>query len=352
MLDDFLTWWAAQLASLVPARLRASPGGAPQGRALVVAVRDLAPQGSFSGAPAIELLARRRGEAELLGRFVLDGAGIPALRAAAAAWRAPVLLQLPPGLLLEQRVALPLAAEREPGRVLAYEMDRLTPFAAADLFWTWALDRRDRAAGRIHLRLSLVPKARLTPVLDALAAAGLRPVALDAPARDGASRRLALEQQRAGWWLRRGLAVAGGACAALAVAVAAVPFIQQSMRAEQVEARIEALRPRANQAEALRRSMLDRSAATDVIQAQRARVGDALGVLATLTDLLPDDTYLTELTLRSRALVITGQSAGAARLIAAMAGDSTFTNPTFAAPVTRSEAGRGEGFSIRAEVAR
>ena len=347
MLDDFLTWWAAQLASLAPARWRASPGEAPQGRALVVAVRDLPP----SGAPIVEVLARRRGAEDLLGRFVLDGAGLPSLRAIAGTWRAPVLLRLPPGLLLEQRVALPLAAEREPERVLSYEMDRLTPFAAADLFWTWALDRRDRAAGRIHLRLSLVPKTRLTPLLDALAAAGLHPVALDAPALDGVVRRLALAQSRAGWWRRRSLAVAGGACALLAVAVAAVPFAQQSLAADRVEARIADLRPRANQAEALRRSLLDRTAATDVIQAQRARVGDTLNVLATLTNLLPDDTYLTELTLRSRALVITGQSAGAARLIAAMAGDPSFLNPAFAAPVTRSDAGHGEGFSIRAEVA-
>ena len=347
MLDDFLTWWATQLASLAPARWRAVSGEAPQRRALVVAVRDLPP----SGTPVVEVLARRRGGEDLLGRFVLDAAGLPSLRAIAGTWRAPVLLQLPPGLLLEQRVTLPLAAEREPERVLSYEMDRLTPFAAADLFWTWALDRRDRPAGRIYLRLSLVPKARLTPLLDALAAAGLRPVALDAPTLDGGVRRLALAQSRAGWWRRRGLAVAGGACAALAVAVAAVPFVQQSLAANRVEARIADLRPRANQAEALRRSLLDRTAATDVVQAQRARVGDALNVLATLTTLLPDDTYLTELTLRSRALVITGQSAAAARLIAAMAGDPAFLNPAFAAPVTRSDAGHNEGFSIRAEVA-
>ncbi len=348
MLDDFLTWWAAQLASLAPARLRASSAGVAQGRALIVAVHSTTP----SSAPAVEVSARRRGVDELLGRFVLDGAGIASLRAIVGTRRAPVLLRLPPGLLLEQRVTLPLAAEREPERVLGYEMDRLTPFAAADLVWTWTLERRDRAAGRIHLRLSLVPKARLTTLLDALAAAGLRPVALDAPAPDGAVRRLALAQPRTGWWRRRGLALAGGACAVLAVAAAAVPFLQQSRAAEQVEARIAALRPRAAEAEALRRSMLDRTAAIDVIQAQRARVGDPLSVLATLTNLLPDDTYLTELTLRSRALVITGQSAGAARLIAAMAGDSSFLNPAFAAPVTRSDAGHNEGFSIRAEVAR
>lgn len=346
MLNEFLTWWRSQLLALVPARLRPGAGDAQDGRTLVV-TSSLPPDAP----PTIELLARRRGRDNPLGRFTLDTAGMAALRAAASGLRGPVLLRLPPGLLLEQRVTLPLAAERDPERVLAYEMDRLTPFAAADLFWSWAPERRDRAANQVRFRLSLVPKARLLPLLDLLAGAGLRPVALDAAAADGFPRRLALAQPRTGWLRRRGLALAGGACAVLAVVAAGLPFLSQSIAAQRVDARIAALRPQVDQAEALRRAVLSRAATTDAIQAGRARAGDALGVLATLTAVLPDDTYLTDLTLRSRALSISGESAGAARLIAALSAEPGLRNPAFAAPVTRSGDGNREGFTIRAEVA-
>lgn len=345
MVNELLHWWAQQLRASLPARLTRD-GAGPAARGLALALRLLP-----AGQHGVDVSARRKGRDAALGHFALDGAGIAALRAAVVGQDAAAVLRLPPELLLEQQVALPIAAERDPERVLHYEMDRITPFAAEELFWTWFVERRDRAGGRLHVRLSLVPKARLLPVLDALRGAELRPAALEAATSGGAVRRIALDRPQSARWRRRGLAVAGAACAALAVAAVAVPFAVQSVRRAEVEQRIAALRPRAGEAEALRRRILSSAAGTDVFAEQRARVGDALLTLATLTDLLPDDTFLTELTMRTRIVTISGQSAGAARLIAALAADRGIRNPAFAAPVTRNEGTRAEGFSIRAEVA-
>ena len=132
-------------------------------------------------------------------------------------------------------------------------------------------------------------------------------------------------------------------CAALAIAAVAVPFVVQSVQRERVEQQIAALRPQVDQAEALRRRILSSAAGSDVFEEQRKRVGDVLQTLATLTDVLPDDTFLNELTLRARIVTISGQSAGAAKLIAALAAERSIRNPAFAAPVTRSEGTRSEG---------
>jgi len=260
------------------------------------------------------------------------------------------VLRLPPELVLEQQATLPIAAERDPERVLQYEMDRITPFGADELFWAWAVERRDRAQGRLHLRLSLVPKARLVPVLDALRQAGVGPTMIETLVPGGAARRITLDRVQPGPWRRRGLAIAGTICAVLAVAAVAVPFWVQSVRSAEVERQIAELRPKVDLAETLRRRILSSAAGTDVFAEQRGRVGDVLQMLATLTDLLPDDTFLNELTFRARVVTISGQSAGAARLIAALAAEPSIRNPAFAAPVTRNEGTRGEGFSIRAEV--
>lgn len=345
MLVEFLTWWRGELLALIPSGLRGN--AASQARGLILCLHDLPPSSARAAArPSIEVLIRRRGRDSLRGRFGLaDAAG---LRGAASGVRGPVLLRLPPGLLLEQHVSLPLAAEREPERVLTYEMDRLTPFPADALFWRWALDRRDPVAGRVHFRLSLVPKARLTPVLDRLAEAGLRPVALEAPAADGQSRRLALAHERRRPWQRSAQVLAGGLCTALAAAAIIIPFINQDRTAADIEARIAALRPQVEQAETLRRTLLERTATTDAIQAGRAQAGEALGILAGLTTVLPDDTFLTDLTLRGRQLVISGESAAATRLISLLSAEPGFINPTFAAPVTRAING-SDSFSIRAE---
>jgi len=95
----------------------------------------------------------------------------------------------------------------------------------------------------------------------------------------------------------------------------------------------------------------DGVAGADVLTAERARIGDVLQVLAAVTDIVPDDSWLTELSLHQGKLGISGQSPAAARLIPALAADPAFRNPAFAAPVTRAPDGHADLFVIRAELA-
>ncbi|HYZ61990.1 MAG TPA: hypothetical protein VE650_06005, partial [Acetobacteraceae bacterium] len=223
MLRVFLTWWVRQLAGLLPVRWRRGPSDAAARDAVIITLP--------AGAPAtVDLTLRRDQRDSQLGRFALNDAGLQALRAAVgAARRGPVLLALPPRLLLEQDVTLPLAAGRELDSVLRYEMDRLTPFAADAVHWSCAIEQRDRQRSWLRLRLRLVPKAAVASVLEALGAVGLVPAAL--VASGAASRAIPLTRRRAGPWRQRGLALAGISFAVLAVAASAVPFVQQSVQA-------------------------------------------------------------------------------------------------------------------------
>lgn len=346
MINTFLTWWGEQLLSWLPAGLRSATNNTSGPRDAVVNVAALPATGPLS----VEL-HRRRADPGGHNRHVLDAAGLISLKASAAGVAKGVTLRLPSGVLLEQITRLPLAAEQDIQRVLAYEMDRLTPFAASDLYWTWEIERRDRLAGQLHVRLTLVQRARLAKLLGLLAEAGLRPTTIEGQVASGAIRRLRPDDVGRTRLARHGLALAASGCVALAVATVATPFLMQARSIAAAEARIMDLRPRVTQADVLRKNIRERAGTTDVIEALRVRTGDALGVLAALTNVLPDDTALTELSLRGRALIISGESAAAVRLIAALAAEPGLRNPTFTAPVTRGAGGRGEAFSISAEVA-
>ena len=200
------------------------------------------------------------------------------------------------------------------------------------------------------MRLSLVLRAPVQPILSALQAAGLNPVGIEAPVSSGGWRHVAVAQQRSGWAARRGPALAGAVCGVLVLIAVGLPFVAQHRAMARVDAEIAALRPQVTEAEAMRRAMQDRAATTDVMLAARTKAGDALGVLAALTAALPDDTHLTDLSLRNRALVITGESAAATRLISMLAVEPGFLNPSFAAPVTRTPGGGADAFSIRAGI--
>jgi general secretion pathway protein L len=71
-------------------------------------------------------------------------------------------------------------------------------------------------------------------------------------------------------------------------------------------------------------------------------------VLDELSALLPDNTYLTDLSLEAGRLRLTGVSANAAELVPLLEGSGHFKNAAFYAPTTRIVGGTTDRFSIEA----
>jgi len=343
MLREFSAWWFTQLADLLPQDFRRS--ALATGDALIVS-----PVGALDrGIEAVDISVRRSGKASTLGRFALGAVGLANLPRVAG--RATVLC-LGEADVLGKTVSLPLAAERELDQALAFEMDRETPFTAEELYWTHRIVSADRQTGRLSVRLSLIPKGVLDPLLADLAAVGIRPSAVEIaegpdkgvslPLRGGAGRaRHAAHRLR---W------PAAAACAVLAAAAVVTPFVRQELSLASLDRELAAAKVAATEADSLRREIDRLSGSAGFIESERDKAGRPLVVLASATRVLPDDTYLTEMELRQRKLTLSGRSAGAARLIGALAADPEFRNPGFSAPVTRLEALRAELFTINAEV--
>jgi general secretion pathway protein L len=347
MLRDFGAWWLRQMTGLLPDRL--SRRSAMPATALILTPDSM----DNADATAVSLSVRRRRREQDIDRFPLDEAGLAALRRTLLrrGRRWPVVLRLAPDLLMEREVDLPLAVEPEIGNTLRFSIDSLTPFASEELYWSWAILLRDRVHGRLHVRLSLVRKAAVEPLIAALRRSGNGPKLLELPVSDNDTRVIAPGDLPA-----RGSALGrygpGGLCAfglGALVAMAGWPVIAQLRDLEETEARIAALKPSVAQATALRRAAAGAEGA-DVIANERKRVGDALALLAVITDALPDDTYLTEFSLHQRKLALSGESGAAAKVIVALSAEPALRKPEFAAPVTRAPVGARDTFSVKAEV--
>jgi general secretion pathway protein L len=185
-------------------------------------------------------------------------------------------------------------------------------------------------------------------VLAALERVGLTVDSMEAATTSGSLRCIDVAGRPSGQgaWLKSGLAT----ILALALAVVVTPFITQSLMRDRVEQRIAALQPQLRQVEALRQRIAAGTAGADLITTEQARLGDVMQVLATVTGLLPDDTVLSDLSLRQGKLEISGRSVAAAGLIPAMAADPIVHNAAFVAPVTRTPDGKADTFVIRAAV--
>jgi general secretion pathway protein L len=330
MLAEFYSWWTARITELLPATWTNAAARPRDGVVIdVTAGQD------------ITTSVRRRGVEQPVGL----GA------AARFGRRKAVMLRPPPGFVLVKHHVVPTAPRRDLDRLLYHELSRITPFSADTLFWRW--EGRARTGDRTHTEtiLTIVPKEPLASAFAELDSAGIK---VDFVEVGPAERPKLLPVAESGEHNNRSVFVRRLAwtCGGLGIVALGLPLILQDHAVRSTEDSIAELQSAIRQVEALRRGLAASNGAHDVIAQEAARTGDVLQVLATVTRILPDDSYLTDFALRERQMTISGRTASAPRLITGLSADPAIRDPAFAAPVTRTEGAASEVFSIKAEVAR
>ncbi len=103
------------------------------------------------------------------------------------------MLEAPRFLLLEQTLVLckefklPLAAESNLAQVLAFEMDRQTPFKASAVYFDWKVLDRAETPGQLRLQLFVMPRPEVERTLDTLTDRGLTLAGIDVVENDSQS---------------------------------------------------------------------------------------------------------------------------------------------------------------------
>ncbi len=333
MLAEFAHWWMSQMRTLAPGLL--ARARLPED-ALIIAFDGLAT--GIEQAPAGTLLLRRQGSEGGLGMLDLTRplpAGLPPHLATG--------LRLPPGAVLQREVVLPLAAGRDLTAVLGFEMDRLTPFTADEVYWSVAHLCHDRVRAKLQLTLSIALRTQVDSLRTALGRINVTPSFIET---ETGRLPLGTPGQQPGWRLQQALFAL---CGVLALTCLATPFLRQQMALDAAAQEIAGVMPAANHAQALRQQLTAAAQGRAAIAAAR-HAGDALQVLSVLTAALPDDTWLSDLTLKSGDLAFDGQSGNAAQLINLLSAVPGLRNPSFTAPVTRSSDGKADLFSLHVTV--
>jgi general secretion pathway protein L len=324
----FLAWWMGELRALVPARLRRLLAADRRGTVL-----DLA-------GPQPVVRARNGGREEELGRFATSDD--PALRRLLRRRRRRdrLTVRIPPARALFKRIELPLAARENLAQVLAFEMDRLTPFKAAEVRFGYRVLASDAATRRLAVELEVVPRPVVEAALDTARGLGVRPARIEAAAGVNL---LPDEAQPGHGYRRLNLALAGLALV-LAALAAYLPLERQRASLRTLQAELAVVRAEAEAAMALREAVDERLAARDRVVAQRLATPLAVELLDELTARLPDHSWALELTLR-------GYSAAASELIGLLEASERFRRAQFRSPVTQDPRVERERFNLSAEIA-
>lgn len=337
----FLAWWRAELLAALPSRWR--EWLAPE-RALLT----LGP-----GAEGWQLQRMRGGQVEAQVQ-AMDRDALPAaverMYVEQEAQPRQVLL-VPAERTLRRRLTLPAAAEEHLASVLAFEMDRQTPFRADQVYFDHRIVRRDAAARSMLVELLAVPRVVLDQLLQ-----GIGNLPLDAadvavagvPAGFNllpAERRARRVDQR----MRLNLILAVSAVALLwLVMLQSLSLREQAL--EKLDEDVDASRKAAMQSAELKRQLRDAIEGANFLAKKKAESAVAVDVLAEITRLVPDDTWLERLSFVQNQVQLQGQSARADRLIGILTKANCLANPTFQGIITPDGATGKERFSLVADL--
>lgn len=344
---DAFGWWADGLRAWLPAGWR---------RALAASGERLWLQAEADGLRLCRQDAQ--GEQELARLPLPLPAASPGsdplagvLREASA--RLPRWLRLPAAAGLRRPLLLPAAARERLHDVLGFEIERQTPFAAAEVVYAGRL-LRSRADGQLEAELVVVPKARFDAALAALGplAGWLAGVDL----ADAAGRPLGVnllppaQRRRLGrprWPLQLALAAAAGL---LLVLAGHQVLANRRTAADALQAQLAARSGAARAAAAERQRLLDAVEGSAWLQARRNARPPAVEVLEELARRLPDGTFLEKLAIDNDELTLIGLSNQAPALVGRLEGARLWRAPALSGTLQQDPRTRSDRFTVIAQL--
>ena len=264
--------------------------------------------------------------------------------------RVEIVLQ--PKRFLLRPLELPARAADFLEGIVRAQIDRLTPWSASEAVFGCSTPV---ASGTENIATMIAATTRKVAMTYVQAVSGFHPTAIAVctdVAERNAGRVKVFEQKARGHLdaarLSRALLIALGAVAVAAlVSVTVATYVadnlgtQEAELARQISARRAAIRAGTDGGDRSPLAALER---------RKHETPSSVLVLETLSRVLPDHTYVTELHLAGSKLQISGITHDAPSLIPLMEQSRHFTRATFYAPTTRAPSDPGERFHIETRV--
>ncbi len=351
-LPKFLAWWGDELRDMLPERFRDTLADRSSELWVEVAFDQLivhrAQGGQVSEAGRLPITSDRRDVTRLFERLTADQEEGPP----------SVWLMLGADQVLQRRLSFPRAAEDNLAKVLTFEMDRQTPFKAEQVYFDYLVDPASYGERQLAVDLIVVTRDQAERSLKIVNTAGIELHGMSCWRADGSSaprRRMDVNLlpegrrvTRINSRLRMNLIMMLGLVLILGL-VMSQSLVRREAGLEAMQTRVNEVRVQAQQVVELRLSLEEAVQGAGFLANHKASRPPLTLIMAELTDLLPDDTWLEQLQFRENTLTVRGQSPEAAKLIPLFQQARTLREAGFRDTVQTDPRTNKERFHISAE---
>lgn len=262
-------------------------------------------------------------------------------------------ISLPENIILNRVVTLPLATEENIDNVIAYEIDRYTPFKREDVYFDAQVQSRDKAEKKISVLLRVIKKTAISELLTFIEDSQLsieNIYCVDADSKPvGEALRFSdilnssaskNNHSSTNKYLLALLAV-------LTVVALTLPIAKNYWNAQKYNAQLESMSREMVEVKKLLSTYKKMKKNIDLSADLNKKNVKVIALLSELTSIISDDTSLSRLSIEDGVVRMQGASVSASRLISALDSTQKFTNVKFAAPVTQNSSTGNENFTIQ-----
>jgi general secretion pathway protein L len=350
-IKTFLRWWGRELSFLVPEKIKQLVID-KQGLIIIRAENNqLTLAYQFDG--QIELLTTVERDTSALARYK------DILAADDRLSKAKVILRLSRQDAIQKELALPIAAKENLHQVIAYELDRYTPFKADQVYF--AVKRLPKPlnneADQLKVLLVLTPRVTLNALCADIKALGMVPQFAD---YEGVANDV--EHGNASYnllpnYLRTEVAKIPRIIHSTLIAlvflllgvVIVMPVWLESQAVAALTKKVQTLEKEANKIKTLQLETDALMEETQQLLNEKNATPSMISMLNTLSILMKDDTHLAYLQYADGQLQIQGESPTASTLISVLEDSDQFSNAVFVSPVTQDSTSKQEHFQITVE---
>lgn len=267
----------------------------------------------------------------------------------------PRFLLLSIDTVLHREIKLPAAAESNLAQVLSFEMDRQTPFRAADVYFDWRIIDRGGDSGQIKLEMFVAPRTEVDRLVTLASGRGFRLAGIDIVDGDKTlglnllppDQRFRVVNRKA----RTNMLLAAATVVVLALVMTQSIYLRSHQVVELEEA-IADVQGEARQVMRIKQQIEENSEAAGFLATRRAEAPMAIELLADITQILPNDTFLDRLVIGGTDVQMQGKSQNAQQLIELVNQSPLLDEAAFRGS-TRLDARSGlEIFEVNAEIVR
>lgn len=270
---------------------------------------------------------------------------------------ADVLIRIPEALGMQKLLTLPEAAGANIQQVLGYELDRYTPFKADQVYYD-ILRLGKPVNGQLKLALLLVQKPVLDALNDQVAALGLKPTYADyvlaplthTPVKERYNLLPAdLRQGRS--QTSRIIMFAGIAfTTSLLLTTLGAPLWMAYQGIDKLKTHVRIVEKQALSIEETKRGIDYLYQATNKLIAKKNHAPMLVDTINTISKLLKDDTWVSQVKYSNGNLELLGESVNASDILATLEKTNYFKNARFISPVTQDQSTGKERFQLSTEI--